>query len=117
MTLAPFHFANWNAKCPTPPAAPLISTVTLASSGTGRWFRGVTTLMALHGSCVTMRAAGARLLIRGQDAGMARSDLDGTDLFALVAALAWLGDQASLAPRADRLFDVVSSAILVNAGS
>ena len=55
MTLAPFHFANCNAKCPTPPAAPLISTVTLASSGTGRWFRGVTTLMALHGSCVTMR--------------------------------------------------------------
>jgi hypothetical protein len=64
-----------------------------------------------------MRAAGARLLIRAQDAGMARSDLDGTDLFAPVVALAWLGDQASLAPRADRLFDVVSSAILVNAGS
>ena len=89
-------------------------------------FRGVTTLMAaaiedtesaLHDSCVTMRAAGARLLVRAQDAGMARSDLDGTDLFALVAALAWLGDQASLAPRANHLFDVVSSAILVKAGS
>jgi hypothetical protein len=33
-------------------------------------------------------------------------------LFALVEALAWLGDQRSLAPRADHLFDVVASAIL-----
>jgi AcrR family transcriptional regulator len=89
-------------------------------------YRGVTVLMAaaiedtesaLHASCVTLRAAGARLLTRAQAAGMARSDIDGADLFALVAMLAWLGDQPSLAPRADRLFDVVASAILTSSGS
>lgn len=89
-------------------------------------YRGVTVLMAaaiddtesaLHASCVTLRAAGARLLTRAQAAGMARSDIDGSDLFALIAALAWIGDQPSLAPRADHLFDVVASAILPSAGS
>ncbi len=48
---------------------------------------------------------------------MARTDIDGTDLFALIAALAWLGDQPSLAPRADHLFDVVASAILTKPAS
>ncbi|WP_434600047.1 TetR/AcrR family transcriptional regulator [Streptomyces sp. A5-4] len=89
-------------------------------------YRGVTVLMAaaiedtesaLHASCVTLRAAGARLLTRAQAAGTARSDIDGDDLFALIAMLAWLGDQPSLAPRADHLFDVVASAILTSAGS
>ncbi|MFI6565215.1 TetR/AcrR family transcriptional regulator [Streptomyces sp. NPDC050534] len=88
-------------------------------------YRGVTVLMAaaiedtqsaLHASCVTLRAAGARLLTRAQAVGGARSDLDGTELFALVAMLAWLGDQPALAPRADHLFDVVASAILTSAG-
>ncbi|MDI5972690.1 TetR/AcrR family transcriptional regulator [Streptomyces sp. SL13] len=86
-------------------------------------FRGVTVLMAaaiedtgsaLHASCVTMRAAGARLLTRAQAAGTARTDVDGTDLFALVAALAWLSDQPPLTPRVDHLFDVVANAILTN---
>ncbi|GAA2638019.1 helix-turn-helix domain-containing protein [Streptomyces axinellae] len=86
-----------------------------------REYRGVTTLMAaaieepesaLHASCVAMRAAGARLLTRAQEAGTARDDIDGTDLFALVAALAWLGDQPALAPRAERLSEVVTSGIL-----
>ncbi|MFE5374875.1 TetR/AcrR family transcriptional regulator [Streptomyces mirabilis] len=84
-------------------------------------YRGAVVLMAaaiadpdsaLHASCVTLRAAGARLLVRAQAAGLARTDIDGDDLFALVEALAWLGDQRSLAPRADHLFDVVASAIL-----
>ncbi|MGW4979592.1 TetR/AcrR family transcriptional regulator [Streptomyces mirabilis] len=88
-------------------------------------YQGVTELMAaaiedtesaLHASCVTLRAAGTRLLTRAQAAGKARSDIDGTDLFALVAALAWLGDQPALAPRADRLFEVVASATLTSAG-
>ncbi|MET7597826.1 TetR/AcrR family transcriptional regulator [Streptomyces sp. NPDC004082] len=86
-------------------------------------YRGVTVLMAaaiedtesaLHASCVTLRAAGARLLSRAQEVGVARRDIDGADLFALVAMLAWLGDQPSLAPRADRLVDVVAGAILTN---
>jgi AcrR family transcriptional regulator len=85
-------------------------------------YRGVTELMvaaiedpesALHGSCVSMRAAGTRLLVRAQDDGAARKDVDGTDLFALVAALAWLGDQPGLAPRAGHLFDVVTGAVLI----
>ncbi|GGJ69270.1 hypothetical protein GCM10010121_095020 [Streptomyces brasiliensis] len=64
-----------------------------------------------------MRAAGTRLLTRAQAEGMARTDIDGTDLFALARSLAWLSDQPSLAPRADHLFDVVVSAIVTSAGS
>ena len=88
-------------------------------------YRGVVALMvtaiedaqsALHASCVTMRAAGTRLLARAQADGMARTDIDGTDLFALAGSLAWLNDQPSLAPRTDHLFDVVASAILTSAG-
>lgn len=87
-------------------------------------YRGVTEMMvaaiedpdsALHASCVAMRAAGTRLLTRAQAEGTARTDVDGTDLFALVAALAWIGDQPALTPRADHLFDVVSSALLTPA--
>ncbi|WP_406274813.1 TetR/AcrR family transcriptional regulator [Actinacidiphila glaucinigra] len=87
-------------------------------------YRGAIALMAaaiedtesaLHASCVTLRAAGARLLARAQAAGRARSDIEGDDVFALVMALAWVGDQRSLAPRADHLFDVVAGAILTSA--
>jgi AcrR family transcriptional regulator len=89
-------------------------------------YRGVVALMmaaiedaesALHASCVTMRAAGTRLLTRAQAAGTARTDIDGTDLFALAGALAWLNDQPSLAPRADHLFGVIASTILTSAGN
>jgi AcrR family transcriptional regulator len=67
---------------------------------------------ALHASCHGMRAAGTRLLIRAQEQSEARADLDGTDLFALLGALAWMRDQPALASRADHLFDVVAGAIL-----
>jgi AcrR family transcriptional regulator len=88
--------------------------------------RGVIALMvaaiddpnsALHASCVTMRAAGTRLLARAQAEGMARADIDGADLFALIGALAWLSDQPALKPRADHLFGVIASAILTNRAS
>jgi AcrR family transcriptional regulator len=69
---------------------------------------------ALHASCVAMRAAGTRLLARAQADGVARTDIDGGDLFALAGALAWLGDQPATAPRADHLFGVITSAILVS---
>ena len=72
---------------------------------------------ALHASCVTMRAAGTRLLARAQAEGMARADIDGADLFALVGALAWLGDQPSLARRTDHLFGVITGAIMTNRDS
>jgi AcrR family transcriptional regulator len=55
---------------------------------------------------------GTRLLDHAHAAGVARADIDGTDLFALVGALAWLYDQPSLALRADHLFGVISSAVL-----
>lgn len=71
---------------------------------------------ALHAACVTMRASGARLLARAQAEGTARSDIDGADLFALVGALTWLNDQPSLVSRADHLFRVIVSALLVSRG-
>jgi AcrR family transcriptional regulator len=89
-------------------------------------YHGVTSAMmaaiedpnsALHASCVMMRTAGTRLLARAQAEGAARADIDGVDLFALIGALAWLGDQPAVAPRADHLFDVIASAILTNRAS
>lgn len=86
-------------------------------------YRGVVTSMmraiedpqsALHTSCVAMRTAGTRLLTRAQAAGVARSDVDGTDLFALASSLAWLGDQPGLETRAEHLFEVVVSGILAD---
>lgn len=84
-------------------------------------FRGVVDLMAtamedensaLHASCTKVRADGARLLLRAQDAGLARKDIDGADLLSLIAALGWLNDQPSFAPRAAHLFDVIADALL-----
>lgn len=69
---------------------------------------------ALHASCTAVRSSGARLLLRAQAEGMARTDIDGADLLALIAMLAWLNDQSSFAPRADRLVDVIVSAVLTN---
>jgi AcrR family transcriptional regulator len=82
--------------------------------------RGVIALMmgaiedldsVLHASCATLRAAGAALLARAQAEGTARADLDGAELFDLIAALAWLREQPSHAPRTDRIFDLIASAI------
>lgn len=67
---------------------------------------------ALHVSCVDLRASGARLLGRAQAAGAARSDIDGTDLLALVSALAWLNDQPPFASRVEHLFGVIAGAIM-----
>jgi len=63
---------------------------------------------ALHASCITMKATGTNLLVRAQAEGVARADIDGTDLFALVSALAWLHDQPSFATRADHLSHVIA---------
>jgi AcrR family transcriptional regulator len=69
---------------------------------------------ALYTSCAAVHSAGERLLLRAQAEGSARADMNGDDLFALMSALGWLGDQASFAPRADHLFHVIASAILTN---
>ena len=68
---------------------------------------------ALHVSCVSLRAAGASLLARAQADGVARTDLDGSALFDLIAALAWLREQPSHAARADHLFHFITGAVLV----
>jgi hypothetical protein len=41
-----------------------------------------------------------------------RADVNGNDLFALMSALGHLAGQASFAPRADNLFQLITSAIL-----
>ena len=69
---------------------------------------------ALHASSTALHAAGARLLLRAQAEGTARADMDGDDLFALMSGLAWLGAQPAFAPRADRLFHLMTSAILTD---
>ncbi len=67
---------------------------------------------ALHASSMALHAAGTRLLLRSQADGTARADMNGEDLFALMSALGWLGDQPSLASRADNVFQVIATAIL-----
>lgn len=67
---------------------------------------------ALHTACVGLKSAGAELLARAQEAGSARRDIDGTDFFALISALAWLRDQPPFAARADHVLDIVTDAIL-----
>lgn len=67
---------------------------------------------ALHASCTNLRSAGERLLIRAQKEGTARADLDGMDIFALIGALGWIGEQPSFASRGERLFDIITGAIL-----
>ncbi|HEX8611304.1 MAG TPA: helix-turn-helix domain-containing protein [Telluria sp.] len=88
-----------------------------------RVYSGAVTMMAaalsdpasaLHASCENLRSAGTRLLERAQAEGGADRNMTGSDLFALIGALGWLGDQASFAPRSDYLFDVIARAVLAN---
>lgn len=83
-------------------------------------YRGVVTLMAaahtnpesaLYASCAAVHSASARLLLRSQAEGTARADMNGDDLFALMAALGWAVDQPSFAPRADQLFRLISNTL------
>lgn len=69
---------------------------------------------ALYASCAAVHSAGARLLLRAQGEGMARGDMNGDDLFALITALDWAVDHPSFAPRADHLVHLITSAILTN---
>jgi AcrR family transcriptional regulator len=71
----------------------------------------------LHASCLAMREAGAGLLNHAQNAGDIRSDVDGTDLFALVSAIGWIADQSpSLAARPEHLFSLVTGGLARQAG-
>ena len=86
-------------------------------------YRGVVTLMAaahtnpdsaLYASCAAVHSASERLLLRAQATKTARADMNGDDLFGLMAALGWLVDLPSFAPRADHLVHLITSAILTN---
>jgi AcrR family transcriptional regulator len=86
-------------------------------------YRGVVTLMAaahtnpesaLYASCAAVHSASTRLLLRAQAEGTARADMNGDDLFGLMAALGWLVDLPSFAPRADHLAHLITSAILTS---
>jgi AcrR family transcriptional regulator len=86
-----------------------------------RIYSGVVTLMAvalsdvnsaLHTSCDNLRSAGTRLLTRAQAVGTADKNMTGSDMFALIGALGWIGDQTSFSARSDYLFDVIAAAIL-----
>jgi hypothetical protein len=83
-------------------------------------YRGVVALMAaahtnpesaLYASCAAVHSASARLLRRAQAQGKARTDINGDDLFALMAALGWAVDQPSFAPRAEHLSRIIANAI------
>ena len=71
---------------------------------------------ALYASSTKLHSAGAGLLSRAQAEGKAHADLNGDDLFALMSALGWTVSQPAFAPRGEHLFDVITSAILVNHG-
>jgi AcrR family transcriptional regulator len=84
-------------------------------------YKGVVAMMAaahtnpdsaLYASCAAVHSASARLLLRAQAEGTARSDMNGDDLFGLMSALGWLIDLPSFAPRADHLSHILASAIL-----
>jgi AcrR family transcriptional regulator len=89
-------------------------------------YRGVVAMMAaahtnpdsaLYASCAAVHSASARLLLRAQAEGTARTDMNGDDLFGLMSALGWLVDLPSFAPRADHLVHIIASAILTNPSS
>jgi hypothetical protein len=61
-----------------------------------------------------VHAASAQLLLRAQAKGMARTDMNGDDMFALMTSLGWAIDQPSFAPRADHLFRIMTGAILTS---
>ncbi|MGP4016508.1 TetR/AcrR family transcriptional regulator [Saccharopolyspora sp. 5N708] len=47
----------------------------------------------LHAACQALIQAGERVLARAQQAGAVRPDVPATDLFALINAVAWAGEQ------------------------
>ncbi|HEY0240931.1 MAG TPA: helix-turn-helix domain-containing protein [Friedmanniella sp.] len=72
---------------------------------------------ALHAACVEMRTSGADLLVRAQEAGAVRRDLDGTDLFLLAGGIAWTYGQGRTTPQRAHLLDVQLEALLAQRSS
>lgn len=67
---------------------------------------------ALHASCEDLRLTGDYLLRRAQTEGTADVNMTGSDLFGLIGALGWLGEQPAFSSRTGYFFDVITSAIL-----
>ena len=66
---------------------------------------------ALHAASTKLRTAGGRLLARAQAEGTARADVDGVDLFAMMAGLAWLLGQTAFASREDHFLTLIGDAL------
>ncbi|GIM93744.1 TetR/AcrR family transcriptional regulator [Paractinoplanes toevensis] len=64
---------------------------------------------SLHPACVDLQNAVQRLLTAAQAAGAIRPDLTAGELFALVAAVAWIAEQAPIAR--ERLLDLILSGL------
>jgi AcrR family transcriptional regulator len=84
-------------------------------------YKGVADLMAaadanpgsaLYHSCKTMRDAGTRLLEKAQSDGVARGDINGSDLFALIAAAGWLCDQPAFSDRSKHLTTIIARTVI-----
>ena len=66
----------------------------------------------LHAACVAVRGAGAALLARAQDAGVARTDLDEADLFLLAAGCAWTIGEAATPTQREQMMAVQLGAVV-----
>lgn len=63
---------------------------------------------SLYASCRGIHTAGAELLARAQESGDIRPDLDASELFALINAIAWAAEQTpDTAGQADRFLDLI----------
>ena len=92
--------ADHSLASPTPRTA-LTAWLQGFSSGTGAW-RGLPSCVLkalhderseLHASCVAMQEAAAHLLVRAQEAGEVRADVDAEDLFTAAAAVGWVTER------------------------
>jgi AcrR family transcriptional regulator len=71
---------------------------------------------ALFASCSAMRDAVEVLLRRAQESGRVRTDIDALDVFVILNAASWIGDQPPIiAQRQDRLLSFMLEALAVNA--
>jgi AcrR family transcriptional regulator len=68
---------------------------------------------ALFAACSAMREAVGVLLRRAQDAGRIRADVDALDVFVVLNAVSWIGDQPPIiAERQDRLLALVLDGLM-----
>jgi AcrR family transcriptional regulator len=69
----------------------------------------------LSSVCVRVNAPAAELLVRAQQAGAVRTDIEFRDLIDLVSGIAWAADQTLAPDRAQRLLSLVICALRCDA--